>query len=72
MARCSDADEILRLVLARSAEAIGCDNAHIALREGDGWELRYGYREGGTPALLRSRSSGLSLGGTHAPGAGGQ
>ncbi|HEX9116429.1 MAG TPA: PAS domain-containing protein, partial [Anaerolineae bacterium] len=45
MARCTSADEILRVVLARSAEAIGCDNAHIARRKGDRWEILYTYQE---------------------------
>jgi PAS domain S-box-containing protein len=37
--------EILRLVLAGSAEALGRDNAHIAERMGDRWEVRYAYRQ---------------------------
>ncbi len=43
---CDAAGEVLRLVLAGSAEAIGRDNAHIAEHAGDRWEVHYAYREG--------------------------
>jgi PAS domain S-box-containing protein len=46
MAHAADAGATLRRVLTQAAQALGCDNAHIALREGNGWELPYGYREG--------------------------
>lgn len=41
MAQCTNADEILRLVLERSVAALGREAAQIVLREADGWWVRY-------------------------------
>jgi GAF domain-containing protein len=43
-ASCATAEEILPLVLTRSASAIACDTVHIDVRQGEGWVTRYDDR----------------------------
>lgn len=37
----NDIDEILEKVVEASSEALGCESARIAMREGDNWVIRY-------------------------------